>query len=139
MSARTNLQTLNSKLNNIKNLKDQIVTENDNIGTQVRNIKATLAEIKNYRKSIQTSKNNIVILESDNKKLSNEIKNSMDIADDQLNLFNVVNSEYTLYFGMWQWYKYTFLPSIKTIGVEDKALPETCGHYNTYTIEYPTK
>lgn len=146
---QTQLTNLTSRLNELSSYNGEIDTQNKIIITQIGNLEDRLEELRIYKNNIKTQKNNIITynntnlgLEAENQLLTTEIKQCMNIAEDQLNLFNIANNEYTLYFGMWYWYQGVFLPSIDNIDVDTlnkRMLPTTCSNYNTETIEYPTR
>ena len=139
------LTSLNSIYSTLITLNDDINQLNESISQHRETLSNYLTErLQIYYTDIENSKNqslihsdNIKKLEEENIELTVKIQIYLQINIAQNELLNTVTDEYALYFGMWNWYGYVFLPSIKTITIED--LPNVMKFYNTNTLEYPTK
>ena len=139
------LTSLNSIYSTLITLNDDINQLNESISQHRETLSNYLTErLQIYYTDIENSKNqslihsdNIKKLEEENIELTGKIQIYLQINIAQNELLNTVTDEYALYFGMWNWYGYVFLPSIKTITIED--LPNVMKFYNTNTLEYPTK
>lgn len=154
------LESIRSKIYNIlmgAENENSISKLNENISLERKNLSTNLKEqLQKYYEAIEQSKNQSLIYSSEIEKLENsniglteKIQIYLQINTAQSELLNTVTDEYALYFGMWNWYGYVFLPSIKTITIEDTINEENKEHkndlpsklklYNTNTLEYPTK
>ena len=135
--------------NSISKLNENISLQGENLSTNLKN------QLQKYYEAIEQSKKQSLIysgkieeLENSNMGLTEKIQTYLQINTTQSELLNTVTDEYALYFGMWNWYGYVFLPSIKKITIEDTIkqgkvqkndLPNGLKFYNTDTLEYPTK
>lgn len=144
-SMNNQLITLNSIHSDLITLNNDIKVLNDSILDHKNTLSNYLTErLQVYYIAIETSKNksleysnNIKNLEDTNIELTKKIQIYLQVNIEQSELLNIITDEYALYFGMWNWYGYVFLPSIKTITIED--VPSILKYYNTDTLEYPTK
>lgn len=142
--------TLISLSNDIAKLNKNISKHRETLSDYLINRLAVYnTNIENSKKQSLIYSNEIERLENLNIDLTEKIQAYLQINIAQNELLNTVTDEYALYFGMWNWYGYVFLPSIKTITIEDTInqegkkqendLPEELKFYNTNTLEYPTK